>query len=125
MTGHVQEVLDGMPADPHEDALAPFVADLADGEEIDPRAYIAAAITEAARHRRGDLVHIAAVRRHLRHPVPPSAFGTTFNRLRSRGVLVFTNRYEANGDTSPLARNANKASPVWRLERPITPEDIR
>jgi hypothetical protein len=118
----VQDVLPGMDPDP-----APVTAKEPAGDEgtTDPRAIIAAAITEAAKHRRGDLVHIAAVRRYLTQDVPKSELGATFNRLRSRGVLVFTNRYEANGDTSPKARNANKASPVWRLERPITPEDYQ
>lgn len=120
MTGPVQDVLPGMPTDPAPESDPVPVG----SDEPDPRALIAAAITEAAKHRR-DLVHISAVRRHLSRNVPPSCLGTTFNTLARRGVLVKTGRYEENGDNRAKARNASKASPVWRLMRPINPEDYR
>lgn len=103
-----QDVLEGMAADP-----TPVRAD--------ERELIGRAVTAAASERRG-LVHITAVRRHLTKDVSPRYLGSTINRLARRGVLVKTGRYEDNGGTS--ARNGNKPSPLWRLVRPITPEDI-
>jgi hypothetical protein len=89
---------------------------------VDERVLIAAAVTEAARDRRG-LVHITAVRRHLPQSVSPRYLGAAMNRLVRRGALVATGRYEANGDNAASKRNASKASPVWRLVRPITESD--
>lgn len=121
MTTHVQDVLPGMPTDPETE---PDVVAVPDDVEVTDTARIIAAIATAARHRR-DLVHIAAVRRHLPHDVRRSHIGHTFNRLARRGVLVKTGRFEENGDNTASKRNATKASPVWRLVRPITEEDYR
>lgn len=107
---YTQDVLDGMSTDPTP-------------ARVDERELIARAITAAAAERRG-LVHIAAVRRHLPQSVSPAYLGSSINRLARRGVLVKTGRFEENGDNSASKRNASKASPVWRLVRPITPEDI-
>lgn len=122
MNGHVQDALPGM--DPPPARLVELEPDSPPDPEVDERALIAAAITKAAAHRH-NLVHIAAVRSHLPMRVRSSALGGTFNGLARRGVLVKTGRYEENGDNSPKARNASKASPVWKLMRAITPEDYR
>lgn len=109
MNGFEQDVLDGLAAEPTP-------------ARVDERVLIAAAVTEAARDRRG-LVHITAVRRYLPRSVAPRYLGPVINRLARRGVLVKTGRFEENGDNTASKRNASKASPVWRLVRPITEED--
>jgi hypothetical protein len=105
---YTQDVLAGMATDPSPRA-------------VNDRAEIAKAIAAAATERHG-LVHAASIRRHLPSSVAPRYVGVVVNTLRCRGVLVSTSRYEPNGD----ARNGNatKRSPVWRLKRPITPEDL-
>jgi len=108
---YTQDVLEGLASDPRPCA-------------VDDRVAIAAAITATAADRRG-LVHAAGIRKHLDDSVSRRYVGVVVNRLRYRGALVFTGRYEANGDNSRRAKNGSKASPVWRLVRPITPEDIR
>lgn len=110
MSGHVQGVLEGMATDPTP-------------ARVDERELIASAVAAAAAERRG-LVHISAVRRHLPRSVSPAYLGSSINRLARRGVLVKTGRFEENGDNTVSKRNASKASPVWRLVRPITREDI-
>jgi hypothetical protein len=102
------DVLTGMASDPSPRA-------------VDDRAEIARAITTAASERRG-LVTAFTIRRHIPATVNPAYVGSTVNRLARRGVLVATGRHERNGNAG--ARNATKLSPLWRLARPITPEDI-
>lgn len=111
MTAYTQDVLEGMSTDP-----TPV--------RVDERELIRVAVNAAAEERR-DLVHIAAIRRHLPQSVAPAYLGSTINRLARRGLLVKTGRYEENGDNTASKRNASKASPVWRRMRPITPDDIR
>jgi hypothetical protein len=111
MSTGVQDVLEGLGADPTP-------------ARVDERELIAAAVTAAAAERRG-LVHITAVRRHLPRSVAPAYLGAGMNRLARRGALVATGRFEANGDNTASLRNASKATPVWRLVRPITEEDYR
>ena len=104
----VQDVLEGIASDPTPRA-------------VNDRAAVAKAITEAAADRRG-LVHAAGIRRHLPASVAPRYVGVVVNTLRLRGVLVATPRHEPNGGSA--SRNASKLSPVWRLTRPITEEDL-
>jgi hypothetical protein len=103
-------VLEGLYADPLPRAT-------------DDRAQIVRAILAAARAN-GDEVHASTIREHMDPRTSPRYVGVVVHRLVSRGVLEFTDAYRANGDPSTAARNATKQSPVWRLARPIDPEDI-
>jgi hypothetical protein len=104
------KVLEGMASDPSPRA-------------VDDRVEIAKAIAAATYDDPlGMYVHAASIRRHLPSTVAPKYVGSTVNLLRCRGVLEFANRYAPNGDTRN--GNGNKPSPVWRVKRSITPEDL-
>ncbi len=105
------------------DTVLAAVADDRRSNSSNSREAVRVAVNAAARAH-GQRVTAATIRPYLPSWVATPQIGSTVNRLRSRGYLVKTGKYTANGKGGD-ARNQGKRSPIYKVTGHIPREAVQ